>query len=316
MRRHTARPILVVIVSLWRQVDFWCKKLVPWQELRNGNATSTRSILLDYVSPLQVTSLWHALQLRHVSVIVTITGFALLKVITIISTGLMMVGLTQRPLSNTTLMAITNLNGSTYPTVNHVNVNEPPDVVYTAYAVMNNLLPYAEGTSGMSGYPRLRPSVGSDSLNYTISAEVDAFFPHVDCEIADICINEPAPFQTDQPIYAYINATSPSCKAQDGGYPITLCQQTQGGCPSRLVSGISQFANCSRDYEEYPQSLWQLLTMSDIRYGDDGEHNWIIKVDNVSSIFCQLTYSMEMVEVMYDFTHDPAKRVWNSPYVV
>lgn len=264
------------------------------------------------MSPLQVTSLWHALQLRHVSVIVTITGFALLKVITIISTGLMMVGLTQRPLSNTILMAITNLNGSTYPTVNHVNVNEPPDVVYTAYAVMNNLLPYAEGTSGMSGYPRLRPSVGSDSLNYTISAEVDAFFPHVDCEIADIYINEPAPFQTDQPIYAYINATSPSCKAQDGGYPITLCQQTRG-CPSRLVSGISQFANCSRDYEEYPQSLWQLLTMSDIRYGDDGEHNWIIKVDNVSSIFCQLTYSMERVEVMYDFTHDPAKRVWKFP---
>lgn len=84
--------ILVVVVSLWRQVDFWCKKLVPWQELRNGNATSTRSILLDYVSPLQATSLWHALRLWHVSVIVTITGFALLKVITIISTGLMMVG--------------------------------------------------------------------------------------------------------------------------------------------------------------------------------------------------------------------------------
>lgn len=202
--------------------------------------------------------------------------------------------------------------------MNHVNVNEPPDVVYTAYAVMNNLLPYAEGTSGVSAYPRLRPSVGSDSLNYTINAEVDTFFPHVDCEIADIYINEPAPFQTDQPIYAYINATSPSCKAQDGGYPITLCQQTQGGCPSRLVSGISQFANCSRDYEEYPQSLWQLLTMSDIRYGDDGEQNWIIKVDNVSGIFCQLTYSMERVEVMYDFTQDPAKasveipRTWSN----
>jgi hypothetical protein len=226
----------------------------------------------------------------------------------------MMVGLTQRPLSNSTLMAITNLNGSTYPTVNHVNVNEPPDVVYTAYAVMNNLLPYAEGTSGMSGYPRLRPSVGSDSLNYTISAEVDAFFPHVDCEIADIYINEPAPFQTDQPIYAYIyqrdlsllqgtrrRVSNHALPADTRRLPIPSCVWNKSIC--KLLARLRGIS---------PERV-AALTMSDIRYGDDGEHNWIIKVDNVSGIFCQLTYSMERVEVMYDFTHDPAKRVWKFP---
>jgi hypothetical protein len=43
--------ILVVIVSLWRQVGFLCKALTPWDELRNGDATAAKSLLLDYISP-------------------------------------------------------------------------------------------------------------------------------------------------------------------------------------------------------------------------------------------------------------------------
>src|SRR5436305_12961841 len=39
--------ILVIIASLWRQVDFYCKALTPWNELRKGGATASRSLLLD-----------------------------------------------------------------------------------------------------------------------------------------------------------------------------------------------------------------------------------------------------------------------------
>jgi hypothetical protein len=72
-------PNLVVIISLWHQVDFYCKVLTPWNELRKGDATSSRSLLLDYISPLQAASLWQALQNRHFSVIATILGFAILE---------------------------------------------------------------------------------------------------------------------------------------------------------------------------------------------------------------------------------------------
>ena len=81
--------ILVAVASLWRQVDFWCKALAPWDELHNGDATVAKSLLLDYISPIQLTSLTRAIRNRHVSVIATILGFTLLKLITIVSTGLL-----------------------------------------------------------------------------------------------------------------------------------------------------------------------------------------------------------------------------------
>lgn len=62
--------ILVIVLSLWRQVEYHCKLLQPWQELRKGSAEAERSMLLDYLSPLQVTSFVRAVRYRHTLVAV------------------------------------------------------------------------------------------------------------------------------------------------------------------------------------------------------------------------------------------------------
>ena len=81
--------ILVVVLSLWRQVEYHCKLLQPWQELRKGSAEAERSMLLDYLSPLQVTSFVRAIRYHHTSVAVSIAGFTMLKAIVLVSTGLL-----------------------------------------------------------------------------------------------------------------------------------------------------------------------------------------------------------------------------------
>jgi hypothetical protein len=72
--------ILVVVVSLWRQVDHECKALSPWRELQQGSDAS-RSLLLDYISPLQVQTFWMGIKNCHVPVIAGILGFGSLKLI-------------------------------------------------------------------------------------------------------------------------------------------------------------------------------------------------------------------------------------------
>lgn len=73
--------VLVIVISLWRMVDYHCKTLTPWSELRNGPVVASKSIRLDYLSPLQFLSLLKALANGHFAVVATIVGFFLLKII-------------------------------------------------------------------------------------------------------------------------------------------------------------------------------------------------------------------------------------------
>lgn len=72
--------VFIIVVSLWRQVEYHCKSLAPRHEMRQG-AEASRSLLLDYVSPFQFTTLWLAVRHGTVSVIAAIIAFACLKLI-------------------------------------------------------------------------------------------------------------------------------------------------------------------------------------------------------------------------------------------
>ena len=72
--------VIVLLISLWRMVDYHCKNLTPWSELRNGPVVASKSIRLDYLSPLQFSSLLKALNNGHFAVVASIVGFFLLKI--------------------------------------------------------------------------------------------------------------------------------------------------------------------------------------------------------------------------------------------
>ena len=81
--------ILIIVLSLWRQVDYSCKIMQPWQELRKGPTKADNSVLLDYVSPMFVTSLITATRRRHYPVAASVAGFIMLKAIILLSTALL-----------------------------------------------------------------------------------------------------------------------------------------------------------------------------------------------------------------------------------
>jgi hypothetical protein len=63
-----------VVGTLWRQVDFANKILMPWEELRTGPSSADKTLLLDYISPLLPVSLWMAIRNRHWAVVMSILG--------------------------------------------------------------------------------------------------------------------------------------------------------------------------------------------------------------------------------------------------
>jgi hypothetical protein len=311
--------ILVVVASLWRQVDFWCKALAPWDELHNGDATVAKSLLLDYISPIQLTSLTRAIRNRHVSVIATILGFTLLKLITIVSTGLLVMIPNNMPIENATFYATTFFNGSGYNETNSVGVDDP-SLAYTAYAVMNQHLPYSEGMKSDLAYQSVVYPANSSSTNASIIAEVNAFFPHFDCELAKAYMTMPSANDTDEWTEAAINATSASCNlmAPYGYSSINIpCDPRTYACSPRVLTGGSTVAKCPNSASLYPDPHWELLTISDIRCNqtfakhstyDDGYlpniTKWSIDIQ-VSAILCQSSYTMEKALVTYDLTQSP-----------
>lgn len=77
--RYGPTAFLTVVLTLWTQVDYSNKILTPWKDMRQGHTTADRSVLLEYISPLMMTTLWRAMKKRHWAVIASITGIVLIQ---------------------------------------------------------------------------------------------------------------------------------------------------------------------------------------------------------------------------------------------
>lgn len=71
--------VLIIVVSLWRQVDYYCKLTQSWREMTNKQANADQSVLLDYISTNRIISLFKSLHRGHFPVSLSITGFFFLN---------------------------------------------------------------------------------------------------------------------------------------------------------------------------------------------------------------------------------------------
>lgn len=77
--------VMVIMFSIWRQVDYYLKLLAPWDELQKGPIPASSSLLLDYVSPLHIISLLTAFKRGYIPIIFSIVVLFILKVTVCIS---------------------------------------------------------------------------------------------------------------------------------------------------------------------------------------------------------------------------------------
>ncbi|OAP61936.1 hypothetical protein AYL99_04139 [Fonsecaea erecta] len=324
--------ILVFVVALWRQVDFNFKSAAPWLVLQHGHANGKDTLLLDYISPLQPTSFWRALRNRQFGVLSTITGFVLLKVITLASTGLFVADLTQLSSQSIGLIRNVNFNGSLWNITQPLG-SEDASVVYEAYGVLaRGVATHGFGTTNDLAYETFKIPPDLQQKSGRLVAQMNAFIPDFNCVDATVSIN-PSPYGTDgEQSGQTISILSPGCQLMGGAQPVFVLDANTELCPQTQFRGNMERVNCSRMGSSVDLRNYQLLTLAEISYqqvlnnsatntttavdsSDIDVVSWTIAINQTKSLLCRPAYSMGKVNVTYDFSEDPPLITVGAPTV-
>lgn len=181
----------VLATILWRQVDYAIKYLQPWAELSGGPLPADKTVLLDYITPLQAIALWNALRFRHWAVASSIVVFVLIKLTTIISTGLFVLENVSfedqdQPIEITSKF-------SSDARLNLGSIDAIPAVV--AYSAIEFNLDLPDGTTSLLAFQPFEPTGPVPPRTYAYNASVEVFVPDWRCDAA---------------VLTYTNATDPS----------------------------------------------------------------------------------------------------------
>ncbi|KAK5076853.1 hypothetical protein LTR64_005668 [Lithohypha guttulata] len=199
--------ILVIVVSLWRQVDYHCKSLQPWQNLTKGVVEAKQSLLLDYLWPLQLDSFQMAVRNKHWRVVMSTAGFMILKIVTLISTALIVAVDTLLP------MEVTVRFDNTLSTTAAGNITLDPLDAYLG--VLGGSIKPAEGLQNGMVFRTFDLVDNTTSLD-SITSAVDVFVPRIDCEPADVKLlayNQTSEDLADGAYYFNISMSTSTCPA-------------------------------------------------------------------------------------------------------
>ncbi|TPX12840.1 uncharacterized protein E0L32_006720 [Thyridium curvatum] len=81
--------ILTIVAALWGQLEYRAKQVMPWAVMNGEQGQSGKGLLLDYLSPISFIALFQSVKRRHFLVTLGISGTLVLRVLIIVSTGLL-----------------------------------------------------------------------------------------------------------------------------------------------------------------------------------------------------------------------------------
>ncbi|KIX08282.1 uncharacterized protein Z518_02938 [Rhinocladiella mackenziei CBS 650.93] len=319
---YTPTVIAVLIVAAWRMVDHHSKLAMPFDSLQNGPIKPSESLLVDYISNFQLVSLYEAFKNSHFAVTTTITGFILLKVVTVFSTGLLVLLPTQVAQTGSSVQVQgftanafdpnTALDSSTFSAL----------PVYAYYGSMAQGMPLENGVTFDLAYGAMtvnsNSSIGDDTI---ISGTVDAFVPIMTCQQLDAKLDSPAIVNDTNADSAFATSSNISLTIQAGD----VCDQFSSISvpadnpyteilPERQVLGTMQEIYCGTTNGSVADSkgpVGLLFTITDINYqqtlfdnaSDLAGGTFTIAsgvsrtLTNMTSVFCTPSYTMTQVKV-------------------
>lgn len=170
--------IFVVVIALWRQVEYRIKTQAAWKQMARGPSAAKLSALLDYVSPIIPVAFWDSLRNRHWDVTLGIGVFAFLKLAVVFSTGLL-------TLQQSTLRSqeATAQLARGKPRSEVQDVADQMALTYVGWRQRNMSLP--DSTLPQAAFQELSPTGNPFPANSTVEADVKAFYPSLQCEIAN-----------------------------------------------------------------------------------------------------------------------------------
>ena len=321
--------LLVFIIALWRQVDYHTKALVPWNELQKGPVGPDKSLLLDYISPLQFVTLFKAFLAGHIPILATASTFILLKIVLVFSTGSIVLLPTHITQSGFPLLSPLKFESPSFIPNSDVSISSSPVQHY--HGSMAQGIPWQSGTLPDRAY--MPVTFDSESItrvpeNVTLMGNVDSFIPLMDCHTIDGTLRTALTVNQSGYADAYGEGTvSFELPAGDicglwAPINITALNPQRNIVPDRQVSGTMQAVYCSTgsdgqlDTSEGPAAL--LYTMTAISYEQDlisdaallagGSYtianNSSRTIEQFVNVICKASYTISQVIVVNDTTGD------------
>ncbi|KAB8224876.1 hypothetical protein BDV33DRAFT_199160 [Aspergillus novoparasiticus] len=288
--------ILTVIAAFWSRVEFQVKQHTPWQSLQEKPEVAEKSILLDYITPIQPFTVIKALQNRHSAVAAGATTSMLLTLLIIFSTGLFSLQEVGAQKYKVPILLSDYFSGE----------NSTLDAGgATPFDTLNSVLfdngSYPEGTTANLAFQRF--SAPNISSNAVVTAPIDGLEAQLGCEPASITIKkwevEGVMTVDGEFSITHQNMTNeistPSCKIEnfaiDGGYGAYFsyvgmfeqgqCAGLKGSDGRRVVVTIAKiresFVFLNHTYDDYNRGYH--------RKSDIG-------LDRSVQLICQPTYSL------------------------
>lgn len=300
--------VLIWLVAFWRQVDFHVKDSTPWNELHKGTASASGSVLLDYVSVLQIAAFWTAVRNRHLPIVATTLGFALLKVATLSSTGFLFIQTYQLNGNITTTLDSHFLA----PIVSNASNTALLDksLFYTTYGILAQNLSKPFGLSEGLAYATFTSDPGSrQAVNMT--GKLDGFVPSFQCIAVDLTATLPAANSTDPVPQTVLQIGDSACSLRRQAVALHTLNPRVRRCPTRQLSGLMTSIDCPASVFNADGGAYKLFAMADFRYSQDLDqddynaklsaavtaNHWNTEIARMSGIVCRLSYSMQKVTV-------------------
>lgn len=251
--------MLVLVIAAWSQVEFWTKALTPWQEMRQRPCRAEISLLLDYISTNQLVAIWNALKNKHWAVLSASCGTLLLRLITIFSTGLLVLQPSEMTNQQVPMTSVTRFNAhqprnvSTDYFSGEPDYSAAPGVTYAG--VLRYGLPYPEGTTATAAYSSIAVPANLPR-NAVIKADTVGFYPKLDCEVAKLdgnvsnTVSEESDWSTSSPFYfgPTITLTTNNCSLVKRA---KTCDPVFNSCPEREIATIWDTSDTYANYQEH-----------------------------------------------------------------
>ncbi|KLJ07498.1 hypothetical protein EMPG_17014 [Blastomyces silverae] len=323
--------VMIIVVGLWRQVDYHCKAAYPWHKMRKGLASAGKSMVLDYISDFQVNSLLKAIKSGHHSVAASALGFVLLKVALVFSTGLIVSTPTTLIDTSYPLSMTTKLDGEDWATKALASEQEllrsaTPNSIYAFFGVSEGGVPDPTGSKDGLVFQTfdLHKSHPATRRVTSMSTDVDVLVPLPGCELTDTIVQPTAALNEFSNVttggIVRLGIESATCHLGFNNYTKVYLRmknpRTELCEPRELVAEMQQ-VNCTKTGGQRPPSVpfddesgdfrW-LLTISDIRYSQTfapsstpalNVTDWSRDVKQVTAILCKPQYTIVRGNMTY-----------------
>lgn len=199
---------LTAIAALFSRVEYQSKMVAPWQRMSKEPSAASRSLLLDYVSQFQPFTIYRSLKNRDFTISAAAVVSVLLKIMIILSTGLI-------------TLSLTAVNESDTPMVLQNSFLDDDTMLrsagtlprYFMLGLLNDTVDYPPGISKEFAFQTVETSLPTTAQ---IQVTLDGLTNSLACEPASLVLNEARQAGFYNRIGSTnLTITSPSCNVTE-----------------------------------------------------------------------------------------------------